>query len=66
MKLLIPIRYLPNKLTKKDKARQAYRLKKSRKMYKKGIFYKRPSVSSFTPFLISNAHFETRFINSSS
>jgi hypothetical protein len=47
MKLLIPIRYLPNKLTKKDKARQAYRLKKSRKMYKKGIFYKRPSVSSF-------------------
>jgi hypothetical protein len=47
MKLLFPIRYLPNKLTKKDKGRQAYMLKKSRKMYKKGVFFKRANISSF-------------------
>lgn len=47
MKLLFPIRYFSNKLTKKDKDRQAYMLKKSRKMYKKGLFYTRPTVKSF-------------------
>jgi len=44
---LIPLRYLPNKLTKKDKARQVRMLKKSRKMYKKGVYYSRDKVKSF-------------------
>lgn len=44
---LIPLRYLPNNLTKKDKGRQTYMLKKSRKMYKKGVFYTRSTVKSF-------------------
>ena len=44
---LIPLRYLPNKLTKKDKARQVRMLNKSRKMYKKGIYYSRDKVKSF-------------------
>ena len=47
MKLVVPLRYLPTKLTKKDKARQSRMLNKSRKMYKKGIYYKRGRVSSF-------------------
>ena len=47
MKLVVPLRYLPNKLTKKDRARQARMLNKSRKMYKKGVFYKRAKISSF-------------------
>jgi hypothetical protein len=44
---LIPLRYLPNKLTKKDKARQVRMLNKSRKMYKKGVYYSRDKVKSF-------------------
>ncbi len=47
MKLVVPLRYLPTKLTKKDRARQSRMLNKSRKMYKKGVYYKRASVSSF-------------------
>jgi hypothetical protein len=43
----IPIRYLPNKLTKKDKQKQIRVLNKSRKLYKKGLYYKRPSIRSF-------------------
>jgi DNA-binding Xre family transcriptional regulator len=47
MKLVVPLRYLPNKLTKKDKVRQSRMLNKSRKMYKKGLYYKRAKISSF-------------------
>lgn len=36
-----PIRYLPPSLTKKQKDRQARFLQKSRKAYKKGIYYTR-------------------------
>lgn len=43
----VPIRYLPNKLTKKDKIRQSRMLNKSRKMYKKGLYYTRSKVKSF-------------------
>ncbi len=48
----IPIRYLPNKLTKKDKKKQAQMLNKSRKQYKKGKYYTREKLSSFTPLKI--------------
>ena len=47
MKHLYPIRYLPNKLTKKDRISQVHMLNKSRKMYKKGLFYTRSKVKSF-------------------
>jgi hypothetical protein len=43
----INARYLPNKLTKKDKSRQLRMLNKSRKMYKKGVYYTRDKVKSF-------------------
>ena len=43
----INLRYLPNKLTKKDKKLQSRMLSKSRKMYKKGKYFTRKSVSSY-------------------
>jgi hypothetical protein len=43
----INIRYLPIKLTKKDRGRQLRMLNKSRKMYKKGLYYSRDKVKSF-------------------
>jgi hypothetical protein len=42
-----PIRYLPTKLTKKDKGKQIRMLNKSKKMYKKGLYYTRNQVKSF-------------------
>lgn len=44
---LVPVRYLPKALTKKDRRMQIQYLAKSRKMYRKGIFWKRPAVKSF-------------------
>ena len=43
----INLRYLPKKLTKKDKQKQIRMLNKSRKMYKKDIYYTRKKVKSF-------------------
>ena len=43
----IPIKYLPNKLSNKDKKLQLKQLKKSRKAYKKGIYIKREQVKSY-------------------
>jgi hypothetical protein len=45
--LKFPRRYIPSKLTKKDKQKQANLLVKSKKLYKKHIFYNRPKVSSY-------------------
>lgn len=47
MKRKITLRYLPKKLSKKDKQKQYKMLLKSRKMYKKGIYVSRAPVSSF-------------------
>jgi DNA-binding Xre family transcriptional regulator len=44
---LFPLRYLPNKLTKKDRVSQVHMLNKSRKMYKKGLYFTRSKVKSF-------------------
>jgi hypothetical protein len=41
------LRYLPNTLSIKDKKKQRNELLKSRKIYKKGIYYQRKNVSSF-------------------
>jgi hypothetical protein len=43
----INIRYLPKKLTKKDRNEQAKMLKKSQKLYRKGIYYTRKKLPSF-------------------
>lgn len=44
---LITMRYLPKRLTRKDKKKQSFMLQKSRRLYKKGIYYTRKKVSSF-------------------
>jgi hypothetical protein len=43
----IPVRYLPNKLSRRDRKKQKSMLKKSRKLYKKGIYYTRKPVASY-------------------
>ncbi len=43
----INLRYLPKRLTVKDRKKQSSSLKKSRKLYKRGIYYERKPVSSY-------------------
>ena len=43
----LPVKYIPNKLSKKDKLKQFKMIKKSRSLYKKRVFYTRKKVSSF-------------------
>jgi DNA-binding Xre family transcriptional regulator len=43
----INLRYLPKRLTRKDRKKQSKELIKSRRLYKKGIYHSRPKVSSF-------------------
>jgi len=43
----VPIRYLPKRLSKKDKQNQIRMLAKSRKLYKQGNYYTRKNVASF-------------------
>ena len=45
---LLSLRYLPKRLTRKDRKKQANMIKKSRRLYKKGTYYTRKRVSSFT------------------
>lgn len=45
--MLVPLRYLPKKLTKKDKKKQLKMLMKSKKMYKKKKYYTREKVASY-------------------
>ena len=44
---MIPDKYLPNKLTIKDKKKQYKMLMKSRRLYKKGKYFTRDKVKSF-------------------
>ena len=46
-KIKVPIRYLPFRLSEKDKLKQAQMLIKSRKLYKKGKYFTRKQVKSF-------------------
>ena len=50
MKYLVkyPIKYIPNKLSKKDKKKQKKEINKSKILYKKGKFYTRKKLKSFT------------------
>lgn len=43
----VPLKYLPKRLTKKDKIKQAKQLKKSRAAYKKGIYIHRKPLASY-------------------
>jgi hypothetical protein len=43
----IVLRYLPKRLSMKDKKKQSRMILKSRKLYKKGVYYTRKRVSSF-------------------
>jgi hypothetical protein len=43
----INLRYLPKRLTRKDKKKLGKELIKSRHLYRKGIYHTRPKVSSF-------------------
>jgi|TARA_B110000261_G_C12940988_1_gene300436 hypothetical protein len=43
----VPIKYLPKRLSKKDKAKQKKQLQKSRAAYKKGIYINRKPLTSF-------------------
>jgi len=43
----VPIRYLPKRLTKKDKKKQVDMLMKSRRLYKKNKYYTRKKVGSY-------------------
>ena len=47
MPVKVPIRYLPTRLTRKDKKKQAKMLLKSRKLYKQQQYFTRKKVSSF-------------------
>ena len=44
----VPLRYLPKSLSKKDSKKQRRMLQKSRKLYKKGKYYTRKALKSFT------------------
>ena len=43
----INLRYLPMRLTRKDRKKQGKELMKSRRLYKKGVYHSRPQVKSF-------------------
>jgi Family of unknown function (DUF5824) len=53
----INVRYLPRRLTKKDRKKQGKELMKSRRLYKKGVYHSRPKVSSFKS---KKSHFITK------
>jgi len=45
--LNVPKRYIPKILSRRDTQKQKQYLRKSRKLYKKGVYYQRPKVKSF-------------------
>ena len=47
MSVNVPQRYIPKNLTKKEKAKAKRELIKSRKLYKKGIYYTRKKIASY-------------------
>jgi hypothetical protein len=46
-KMKLTLRYVPKRLTRKDRKSQIHEINKSRKMYKKGKYYTRKQVQSF-------------------
>ena len=44
----VTLRYLPKRLSRRDKKKQLGMIQKSRRMYKKGVYYTRKPVKSFS------------------
>jgi hypothetical protein len=51
------LRYLPKRLTRKDRKKQGKELMKSRRLYRKGVYYTRPKLSSF---ISKKSHYITK------
>jgi hypothetical protein len=49
----VPIRYLPNRLTKKDRKKQLGMIIKSKKLYLIAIFFKVDEIHVFESFLFA-------------
>tara|TARA_Y100000768_G_scaffold374349_1_gene343967 strand:- start:5245 stop:5826 length:582 start_codon:yes stop_codon:yes gene_type:complete len=47
MSNLVPVRYIPDNLTNIDKKKQSNEIKKTKKLYKKNIYYTRKKIKSF-------------------
>jgi len=47
MSELVPVRYIPDNLTNIDKKKQSNEIKKTKKLYKKNIYYTRKNIKSF-------------------
>jgi len=43
----VPLRYLPNQLTRRDRQKQATELRSSRRLYRQGVYHGRPAMRSF-------------------
>jgi hypothetical protein len=43
----VPKRYVPQGISRKDREKQKKSLRKSRKLYKRGVYYERPKIASF-------------------
>jgi len=59
MKLKIPIRYLPFSLKKREREKQKRMLLKSRRLYKKGVYYTRKKLDAY-PSKTSNHILDAR------
>ncbi len=44
----VPLKYVPKRLSRADKKVAARELKKSRRLYKKGIYHSRPKIKSYS------------------
>lgn len=44
----VPLRYVPSTLSRRDVIKQKKNIDRSRKLYKRGIYYLRPKVASYT------------------
>jgi len=44
----VPLRYVPSTLSRRDVIKQKQNIDRSRKLYRRGVYYLRPKVASFT------------------
>jgi hypothetical protein len=46
-KQLVPLKYVPKRLSRRDRALAAKEIKKSRRLYKSGVYYSRKKIKSY-------------------
>jgi hypothetical protein len=51
---MVPMRYVPRTLSRKDRSKQIAMLKRSRRMYKRGKYYSRSTKLKSYPHVVSN------------